>query len=85
MSDQQIATTGASVPALHLNLDLAGAKSDAAIAPAGDPALDKRADEFVQRLLELGGAAIRVAMTRPRRSRPWDEGCSARPRSAARC
>ena len=55
MSDQQSVTTGASVPALHLSLDLAGAKSEAAIAPAGDPALDKRADEFVQRLLDLGG------------------------------
>ena len=55
MSDQQSVTTGASVPALHLNLDIAGAKSEAAIAPAGDPALDKRADEFVQRLLDLGG------------------------------
>lgn len=55
MSDQQITTAGASVPALHLSLDVAGAKSEAAIAPASDPALDKRADEFVQRLLDLGG------------------------------
>src|SRR5688572_19119300 len=55
MSDQQSVTTGASVPALHLSLDVAGAKSEAAVAPAGDPPLDKRADEFVQRLLDLSG------------------------------
>jgi uncharacterized protein YaaN involved in tellurite resistance len=53
MSDQQSVTAGASVPALHLSLDIAGAKSEAAIAPAGDPALDQRADEFVQRLLDF--------------------------------
>jgi uncharacterized protein YaaN involved in tellurite resistance len=55
MSDQQSMTTGASVPALHLSLDVAGAKNEAAIAPAGDPALDQRADEFVQRLLDFAG------------------------------
>lgn len=53
MSDQQSMTTGASVPALHLGLDIAGARSEAAIAPAGDPALDQRADQFVQRLLDF--------------------------------
>ncbi len=85
MSDQQSVTTGASVPALHLNLDIAGAKSEAAIAPAGDPRSTSAPTSSCSACSISVVVAIRVVMTRPRRSRPWGKGCSARPRSAARC
>lgn len=48
------AAQGGQLAPLHLTLDVAAAKAAAAV-PAADAALDARAGDFAQRLLELGG------------------------------